>query len=101
MWDTKKNNRKSLVTLKNGVRVIHANSFSEKRKTNFKKLEYGFLVQSITIENATFPHRTALAKTNVKTTRMESAKRTYHKEWSFATNYHTFENSISVYKKLL
>ena len=61
-------------------------SLLKTQKLRKKKLEYGFLVESITIENATFPYSTALAKTNVKTTRMRSAKWTYCKEWSFATN---------------
>ena len=38
-------------------------------KTKFllKKLESGFLVVSTTIENTTFPYKTALLKANVKT----------------------------------
>ena len=32
----------------------------------FKKLEYCFLVESTKIENATFPHKTALSEANLK-----------------------------------
>ena len=47
------------------------------------------------IENATFPYKTALSEASVKTNRMGSTKLTYHKEWSFASNYSIFfENFI-------
>ena len=36
-----------------------------KAQTLFKKLEYHFSVESI--ENATYPHKTALSEVNVKT----------------------------------
>ena len=55
-------------------------------KQVFGKLEYRFLAESTTIENALFPYKTALSKTNVKTNRMGSKKWTYHKEHSFPTN---------------
>ena len=35
-----------------------------KTKTFFKKLEYGFLVESIKIENASFPYKTAISEAN-------------------------------------
>ena len=41
-----------------------------KARTFFKKLEYGFLVETNEIENASFPFKTALSETNVKTNRM-------------------------------
>ena len=65
------------------------NTFS-KTKTFFKKLEYHFLVESINIENASFPHKTVIPKANVKTNRMMSTKSTCHKELSFASNYFIF-----------
>ena len=61
-----------------------------KRKTFFKKLEYCFLVESIKIENASFPHKTIIPKANVKTNRMMSTKSTCHKERSFASKYFIF-----------
>ena len=57
-----------------------------KTKTFFKKLEYGFLVETTKIENTSFPFKTALSETNFKTNRMAATKWTYHKEWSFASN---------------
>ena len=41
-----------------------------KMKTFFKKLEYRFLVETTEIENTSFPFKTALSETNVKTNRM-------------------------------
>ena len=61
-----------------------------KTKTFFKKLEYLFLVETTEIENTSFPFKTALSEDNVKTNRMATTKWTYHKEWSFASNYFTF-----------
>ena len=49
-------------------------------QTFFKKLEYRFLVESIKIDNITFPYKTALSEVNVNTNRMRSTKWTYHKE---------------------
>ena len=62
-----------------------------KTKTFFEKLEYCFLVETTKIEN-TLPFKTALSNTkaNVKTNCMVNAKRTYHKDWSFASNYFLF-----------
>ena len=37
-----------------------------KRKTFFKKLNYRFLVESIKVENATFPYKSALSEVKVK-----------------------------------
>ena len=53
-----------------------------KMKTFFKKLEYRFLVESTKIENASFPYKTAISETNVKTNRMVTTRWTYHKERS-------------------
>ena len=61
-----------------------------KTKTFFKKLEYGFLVESNRVENASFPYKSVISKANVKTNRMISTKQTYHKELSFASNYLIF-----------
>ena len=59
-------------------------------KTFSKKLEYGFLIESTKIKNASFPYKTATSETNVKTNRMVSTTWTYHKEPSFASNYFIF-----------
>ena len=40
-------------------------------KTFFKKLEYRFLVESTKIENASFPHKTAVSEANAKTNAMK------------------------------
>ena len=40
----------------------------------FKKLEYGFLVESTKIENALFPYKTAIPEANVKTNRTMATK---------------------------
>ena len=61
-----------------------------KTQTFFKKLEYRFLIESIEIENATFPYKTALQEASVKTNRMGSTKCIYHKERSFAGKYFIF-----------
>ena len=64
-----------------------------KTKNFFKKLEYRFLVETTEIENTSFPFKTALSEANVKTNRMATTKWTYHKEWSFASNYFIFRTS--------
>ena len=56
----------------------------------FKNLEYRFLVEATKIERTPFPFKTALSEANVKTNRMATTKWTYHKEWSFASNYLIF-----------
>ena len=58
-----------------------------KTKTFFKKLEYRFLVEATKIEITPFPFKTALSEANVKTNGMVNTKGTYHREWSFASNY--------------
>ena len=60
----------------------------------FKKLEYRFLVETTKIENTSFPFKTALSEANVKTNRMATTKWTYHKEWSFASNYFIFLENL-------
>ena len=50
-----------------------------KTKIFFEKLEYRFLVETTKIENASFPHKTAISEADVKTNRMGSTKWTYHK----------------------
>ena len=72
------------------------NKFSVKRKP---KQEYHFLVESTKIENATFPSKTALSETNVKTNRIWSTKLTYHNKQICSSNYIFFcENFVSVYE---
>ena len=61
-----------------------------KTKTFFEKLDFRFLVESITIKSATFPYKTNLSKTNLMTNEMGNTKWTYHKESSFVTNYLIF-----------
>ena len=69
-----------------------------KTKTFFKKLEYRFLVETTKIENTSFPFKTALSEANVKTNRMVTTKWTYHKEWSFASNYLFFWKICSSFR---
>ena len=64
-----------------------------KTNTFFKKLEYRFLVETSKIEN-TFPFKTAPSEANIKTNRMATTKWTFHKEWSFASNYVTFLENL-------
>ena len=51
-----------------------------KTKTFFKKPEYCFLAESTTIEDASFPYKTAISEVNVKANKMVTTKWTYHKE---------------------
>ena len=67
----------------------------------FKKLENSFVVESTTIERATYPYKTALSEANVKTNRMGSTKWTYHKEHSFASIFFIFVKILFQYKNLL
>ena len=57
-----------------------------KTQTLFKKLEFRFLVESTKVDNATFPCKIALSKTNFNSNRIGSTKWTYHKEWRFVTH---------------
>ena len=71
--------------------------FSEKQKDFFKKMERRFLVETPTMESATFPYKTGLSKANVETNRIGSTKWTYDKERGLTTNYFIFSaNLISV-----
>ena len=63
-------------------------------KTNFKKLEYRFLVETTKIESTLFPFKTALSEANVKTNSMATTKWTYPKEWSFASKYFIFLENL-------
>ena len=45
-----------------------------KTKTFFKKMEYGFLVESTGIENVSFPYKIVMSEANVKTNRMVNIK---------------------------
>ena len=61
-----------------------------KTETFFTKLASRLLVETTNIENTSFPFKTTLSETNVKTNRMATTKWTYHKEWSFSSNYFIF-----------
>ena len=63
-------------------------------KTFFKKLKYRFLVETTKIEKTSFPFKTALLEANVKTNRVATTKWTYYKEWTFASNYFIFLESL-------
>ena len=52
----------------------------------FQQTRVLFLVESIKIEGASFPYKTAMWETNVKTNIIGSTKWTYHKERSFVSN---------------
>ena len=60
-------------------------------ETNFLKKE------STKIGKASFPYKTA----NIKTSRMGNTKWTYHKEWSFTSNYFAFFKILFQFKNLL
>ena len=66
--------------------VLTLKQVFEKQKP-FEKLDCSFLVESKNIESATFSCKTDLSKANLKTSRMGGTKWTYHKEYSFVTNY--------------
>ena len=72
-----------------------------KTKTFFKKLEYLFLVESTKIENTSFPYKTALTETSVKTNGMVTTKWTFHKLRSFSSNYFVFLKILFQFKNLL
>ena len=65
-----------------------------KTKIFFKKLEYCFLFETTNIKNTSFPYKTTLSEANVKTNRIATTKWTYHKEWSFASNYFVFLENL-------
>ena len=72
-----------------------------KTKTFYTELECHFLIESTKIENASFRYKTAISEANVKTNKMLSAKWTYHKERSFASNYLIFLKILFQFKNLL
>ena len=72
-----------------------------KTETFFKKLQYSFLVETTEIENKSFPFKTVLSETHVKTNRMANTKWTYHKVWSFASNYFIFLEMFFQFYNLL
>ena len=74
----------------NVLNTLNLKQIFWKTKTFFKKLAYRFLVEATKIENTPFPLKTALSEANVKTNRMGTTKWTYHKEWSFSSNYLIF-----------
>ena len=53
-------------------------------------MDYEFLVENTKIESESFPYKTAVSDTNVKTNRIVSTKWTYQKEQSLASNYFIF-----------
>ena len=63
-----------------------------KTKTFFKKLEYHFLIETTKIK--THFHSKLLSEANIKTNRIATTKWTYHKEWSFASNYFIFLENL-------
>ena len=72
-----------------------------KTKTFLKKLEYPILVESMKIENASFPYKNTISEANVKTYRMVTSKLTYHKQWSSASDYFIFLKIFFHIKNLL
>ena len=56
----------------------------------FQKTGVPFLVETTNTEDTSLPFKTTLSEFNVKTNRMATTKWTYHKEWSFASNYFIF-----------
>ena len=72
-----------------------------KKKTFSKKLEDRFLVESTKIESTPFPYKSDMWEANVKTNRKVTTKWTYHKGWSFASNYFIFLKTLFQFKNLL
>ena len=64
-------------------------------------MEYRFLDESANIENASFPYKTAISDANVKANSMVNTELSYHKEWSFASNYFIFLKILFQFKNLL
>ena len=64
-------------------------------------MEYRFLVESIKIENASFPYKTAISEANIKTNKVVTTKWIYHEERSFASNYFIFLKILFQFKNLL
>ena len=53
-------------------------------------MEYRFLVETTKIKSTSFPFQTDLSEANVKKNKMATTKWTYHKKWSFSSNYFLF-----------
>ena len=72
-------------------------------ETDFLENEnfFSFLVERTKIEKASFPYKTAISETIVKTNRMVSTKWAYHRERSFASNYFLFLKVLFQFKKIL
>ena len=80
--------------------TLNLKQVPSKTKTFFKKLKHHFLVESIKIENKTFPYKTVLPESNVKTTRVGSTKLSYYKERNLGSIYFMFfEHFFPVYIK--
>ena len=67
----------------------------------FQKTGVPFFNESIKIEKASFPYKTAISEANVKTNRMVSTKWTYYKERSFASNYFIYLKILFQFNNLL
>ena len=76
------------------------NKFSGKRKPSSKNWSTVFQLKPLRLKTS-FPFKTALSETNVKTNRMATTKWTYHKEWSFASNYFIFLENFFQFQNLL
>ena len=58
----------------NVFNTVTLNKIFWKTKIFITKLEYRFSVESIKIENASFPYKTAMSEANIKTNRTVSTK---------------------------
>ena len=65
-------------------------------KTFFKKLEYGFLVESTKIENASFPSKIGISEANVNTHKMVTTKWTFTKSGVSAVT-----TTVTIFLKIL
>ena len=63
-------------------------------KNLFQKTGVPFFFETTKIENTSFPFKTALSEANFKTNRMATTKWTFHKEWSFASNFFIFLENL-------
>ena len=86
------------VKVSNVFNILTLKQIFWKTKSFVKKLEHRFLVETTKTENISFPFKTALSETNVKTNRMATTKLTYHNEWSFASNYFIFWKIFSSFR---
>ena len=82
------------VKVSNVFNTLTSKQIFWKTKNLFQNLEYRFLVEATKIENTSFSSKTALPEANVKTNRMATTRWTYHKEWSFASNYLIFLENL-------